>query len=206
MDEASPEPSETLDTDDASVAVPDEAVRHPETTRERQLRKLAGRKAPYRVPIVATTRGWVSRDRRRHIFAARFLDFAVLTPEHLVLCSTGFFTRRPRRQVLREPLNRLIVHPLGEEPIRTVRVTGDFSHPIRLELRDDEATAEFVRELIELTPNDPRLRAEPWAATGQLGLDPELPPPDDTPHDATGDTPGDAVDDTGDIEPADPHT
>src|SRR5689334_6094954 len=201
MDEASPEPSETLDTDDASLAVPDEAVRHPESTRERQLRKLAGRKAPYRGPIVATTRGWVSRDRRRHIFAARFLDFAVLTPEHLVLCSTGFFTRRPRRQVLREPLNRLIVHPLGEEPIRTLRVTGDFSHPIRLELRDDEATAEFVRELIELTPNDPRLRAEPWAATGQLGLDPELPPPDDTPGDVDG-----AGSDAGDTEPADGHT
>src|SRR5439155_23644898 len=60
---------------------------------ERRLRRLSGRKAPYRGPIVATTRGWVSRDSRWHIFASRFLDFAMLTPEHLVLCSTGFFTR-----------------------------------------------------------------------------------------------------------------
>jgi len=193
MDQASPEPSDAPSSreevsEDASVAVPDVAAqqssgtaggraRPPESARERQLRKLAGRKAPYRGPIVATSRGWVSRDRRWHVFAARFLDFAVLTPEHLVLCSTGFFTRRPRRQVLREPLNRLIVTPLGEEPIRTLRVTGDFSRPIRVELRDDEGTADFVRELIALTPIAPRLRAEPWAATGQLGLDPELPPP-----------------------------
>ena len=34
--------------------------------------------------IVAVTRGWVSRDGALHVFAARFLDFAVLTPEHLV--------------------------------------------------------------------------------------------------------------------------
>src|SRR4051812_21382549 len=192
-DEASPEPSDASAADDTVEEVPappydqssdaesaeagDHASHH-ESPRERRLRKLAGRKAPYRGPIVATTRGWVSRDRRWRVFAARFLDFALLTPEHLVLCSTGFFTRRPRRQVLREPLTRLIVTPLGEEPIRTLRVTGDFSHPIRLELRDDEGTAEFVRELVELTPIDPRLRAEPWAATGQLGMDPVLPPPD----------------------------
>jgi hypothetical protein len=86
-----------------------------------------------------------------HLFAARFLDFAVLTPEHLVLCSTGFFTRRPRRRVFRQSLGRLEVVPLGKEPIRTVRVSGNFNRPIRIELRQNEAGLTFARELLACT-------------------------------------------------------
>jgi hypothetical protein len=142
---------------------------------ERRLRKLAGKNAPLRGPIFATTRGWVSRDSRWPIFAARFLDFAVITDEHLVLCSTGFFTRKPRRQVLREPLRRLVVTPIGSKPVRTLRIAGDFSRRIRMDLRDDEATTMFVKELLERTPANPRRRAEAWADIGQLGVDP--PPP-----------------------------
>ena len=48
---------------------------------ERRLRKLSGQNAPLRGPIVATTRGWVSRESHWQMFAARFLDFAVLTDE-----------------------------------------------------------------------------------------------------------------------------
>ena len=86
-----------------------------------------------------------------HLLAARFLDFAILTPDHLVLCSTGFFTRRPRRRVFRQPLGRLEVTPLGSEPIRTVRVVGNFSRPIRIELRPNEAGITFARELLACT-------------------------------------------------------
>jgi hypothetical protein len=121
------------------------------TRTERRLRKLAGRKSPYEGPIVSIARAWVSRDGRLPLFAARFLDFAVLTPDHLVLCSTGFFTRRPRRRVFREALGRLEVTPLGGEPVRTVRVVGNFSRPIRLELRTNEAGLTFARELLACT-------------------------------------------------------
>src|SRR5438477_8916229 len=124
---------------------------------EARLRKLAGRKEPYAGPIVALARGWVSRDGRLHLFASRFLDFAVLTPDHLVLCSTGFFSRRPRRRVLRESLGRLEVIPLGEEPVRTVRVSGSFNKPIRVELRTTEAGLTFAREPLACTrPRPPR--------------------------------------------------
>jgi hypothetical protein len=195
--EASADPNPTdpppgADADDAPQALPDAPADEspsadppalpPEL--ERRLRRLAGKDAPHRGPILAATRGWVSRESRWPAFAARFLDFAVLTDEHLVLCSTGFFTRRPRRQVLREPLRRLVVMPVGGKPVRTVRVSGDFSRKIRLELRADEQTAIFVKELLERTAADPRRRTEHWAAIGQLGVDPELPsaePPDDTP-------------------------
>lgn len=204
-DEASPEPSPA-----SAVAVPalrddDSPAATPALTPqlERRLRRLSGRKAPYRGPIVATTRGWVSRDSRHPIFAARFLDFAVLTDEHLVLCSTGFFSRRPRRQVLREPFTRIVVTPVGGEPIRTLRIAGDFSRAIRLELRPDDAAAEFARELMVRATADPRRRAEPWATTGQLGIEPaytekttpELPPGDPEPAAEAERAETDAVDD-----------
>jgi len=189
-DEASLEPmhaSPTIDPDNTGAvpAVAPEAVPDPpsgnavvrnrdRTPLEQRLRRLAGRKAPYRGPIVATTRGWVSRDSRHPVFAARFLDFAVLTDEHLVLCSTGFFSRRPRRQVLREPFSRLVVTAIGGEPIRTLRIAGDFSRAIRFELRGDDESIAFARELIARTPANPLRRAEPWATTGQLGIAPSL--------------------------------
>ena len=50
-----------------------------------------------------------------------------------------------------------------------------------MELRPDEQTAAFVKELLERTPANPRLRAEPWAAIGQLGVDPP-PAPIDAPQ------------------------
>ena len=133
---------------------PAEQPPRPLTRTEARLRKLAGRKSPFDGPMVAIGRAWVSRDGRMHLFAARFLDFAVLTPEHLVLCSTGFFTRRPRRRVFRQSLGRLEVIPLGKEPFRTVRVSGNFNRPIRLELRPNEAGLTFARELLACTrPN-----------------------------------------------------
>ena len=54
-----------------------------------------------------------------------------------MFCSTGFFTRRPRRRVFREPLEQLGVVARGPEPYRTLRIVGDFTSPLLLELRDD---------------------------------------------------------------------
>lgn len=121
---------------------------------EKRLRALAGRTAPYSGPIIGITRGWVSRDTRAHAFAARFLDFAVLTDEHLMLCSTGFFSRRPRRRVFLEPLKQLGVVARGPEPHRTLRVVGDFNSPILIELRSDPNSLAFARELLEQTRDD----------------------------------------------------
>jgi hypothetical protein len=150
--------NEEPEADSATEELPHSPAEQPApralTRTEARLRKLAGRKAPFEGPMVAIGRAWVSRDGRMHLFAARFLDFAVLTPEHLVLCSTGFFTRRPRRRVFRQSLGRLEVIPLGKEPIRTVRVSGNFNRPIRLELRPNEAGLTFARELLACTrPN-----------------------------------------------------
>jgi hypothetical protein len=139
--------NEEPEADSATEELPHSPAEQPAprtlTRTETRLRKLAGRKAPFEGPMVAIARGWVSRDGRMHLFAARFLDFAVLTPEH-----------RPRRRVFRQSLGRLEVTPLGKEPIRTVRVSGNFNRPIRLELRPNEAGLTFARELLACTrPN-----------------------------------------------------
>jgi hypothetical protein len=160
--------NEEPDTEAAPPELPDSPAPAPHslTRTEARLRKLAGRKTPYDGPVVAIARGWVSRDGRMHLLAARFLDFAILTPDHLVLCSTGFFTRRPRRRVFRQPLGRLEVTPLGSEPIRTVRVVGNFSRPIRIELRPNEAGTTFARELLACTrPTTTRAVDDPEADT-----------------------------------------
>jgi len=158
MDNEEPEPEAATEPSPVS---PGEPPARPMTRTERRLRKLAGRKSPYDGPIVAIARAWVSRDGRMPLFAARLLDFAVLTPDHLVLCSTGFFTRRPRGRVFRESLGRLEVTPIGRGPVGTVRVTGNFNRRIRLELRTNEAGMTFARELLACTrPTSARTDAD----------------------------------------------
>ena len=152
-DDAGPEPGD--DPGDGATPVP--APADPANRWAPRLRRLVARNGDYAGPILAVTRAWVSRDGKHHAFAARFLDFAVLTPEHLVLCSTGFFTRRPRHAVLREPLNRLAVVPLGPEPARRLRVVGDFSRPLLLELRDNPDAIGVRRALLDHTRTDPRV-------------------------------------------------
>src|SRR5262249_46485198 len=61
-------------------------------------------------PIVAWGRAWVSRaGRLNKVVAARPLDFVVCTEHDLVLFSTGFFSRRPRRRVYASGFDRLRV-------------------------------------------------------------------------------------------------
>src|SRR3954452_18631126 len=155
---------------------------------ERKLRELAGRTDPYEGPIIGITHGWVSRDTRAHIFAARFQDFAVITEEHLMFCSTGFFSRRPRRRVFLEPFKRLGIVPRGEEPYRTLRIIGDFNSPLVFELGDDDNSLAFAAEVLarsqtgrdfltakSLPPADERVLPPPEAIdnTDVIDVDPE---------------------------------
>ena len=85
-----------------------------------------------------------------------------------MLCSTGFFTRRPRRRVFREPLNRLVVVARGPEPDRMLRILGDFSHPLLFEMRNNPTGLAFARELRRARPRpDPTLgpRRDPTRRT-----------------------------------------
>jgi hypothetical protein len=162
---------------------------------EHRLRRIIGRRGiPYDGPIDAITRGWVSREGKFQMFAARFLDFAVLTPEYLMFCSTGFFSRLPRRGVFRESLNRLVVVALPPDPARTLRIVGDFGRPLLFEVRADTEGKDFAYALIDATHADARsarLGAEGEAGTAaEAGSEAETAAPSDaTESDATGTTP-----------------
>jgi len=104
-------------------------------------------------PLVAWTQGWVSREIRLHgVFAARTLDFAVLTDTSLCLVSTGFFSRRPRRRVFSAPLADLLVSNETVGRGRRLRISSPASRPLRLELRDNDETAAFAAALVARTP------------------------------------------------------
>jgi hypothetical protein len=117
----------------------------------RRLQARVGRDAP----IVAWTRAWVSTDGRAHgLFAARTLDFAVLSTDALRLVTTGFFTRRPRRIVYEVPLDEVQVELLPARRGIDLRLTSRMHRPLRLQMRRHERAARFTDALAARTRKD----------------------------------------------------
>jgi hypothetical protein len=118
-------------------------------------RRLQG-KLPADESIVAWGRAWVSRDgRMAAVFAARTLDFAVLTDDHLYLYSTGFFTRRPRRRVYAMTLDRLHVDECKAKGGLRLRVWAPEHRPLLLEMRATGSNRAFINELFSEEYDDP---------------------------------------------------
>jgi hypothetical protein len=100
-------------------------------------------------PVIAWTQGWVSREMRLHgVFAARTLDFAVLTEHWFFLLSTGFFTRRPRRCVYAVRLADAFVSRTEIARNERLRIASPRGRPLWLELKTTERTTAFVVELL----------------------------------------------------------
>jgi hypothetical protein len=109
-------------------------------------------KLPAGESIVAWGRAWVSRDGRfAAVVAARTLDFAVLTDDHLYLYSTGFFSRRPRRRVYAMSLDRLYVEDCGAKRGARLRVRAEEHRPLLLEFRESPRNWAFGNELLART-------------------------------------------------------
>ena len=51
--------------------------------------------------------------------------------------------------------------PRGPEPIRTMRIVGDFNKPLLFQLKNDSNSLAFARELIAHTRAAVRFPAEP---------------------------------------------
>ena len=105
--------------------------------RELLLRKRVKKFAEPGDELVAWTQAWVSREGRMHVFAARTYDFVVVTERELLLISTGFFSRRPRRLVYAAPLAALQAVDTGSAPGHRLRVDRPRQKPLRIELRGD---------------------------------------------------------------------
>ena len=105
--------------------------------RELLLRKRVTKFAEPDDGLVAWTQAWVSREGRMHAFAARSYDFVVVTERELLLISTGFFSRRPRRLVYAALLAVLHTVDTGSAPGHRLRVDRPRQKPLRIELRGD---------------------------------------------------------------------
>ncbi len=107
--------------------------------------------------ILAWGRAWVWRDGRlAGVFAARTLDFTVLTEDHFYLFSMGFFTRRPRRRVYAMSVHRLYVVDCPAKRRRRLRLEAHEHRPLMLEMRDTDRNRAVADELVARTlPGDP---------------------------------------------------
>jgi hypothetical protein len=98
--------------------------------------------------LVAWTPAWVSRYRRFHVLLSlRNRDFAVVTNRRLMLWSTGFFTRRPKRRVLSDRLDELTIESTSRDPGRVMACSRPGRPALLLELGKDARSDRFSIEL-----------------------------------------------------------
>ena len=120
----------------------------PVTSAERRLQRKLGPG----VHIAAWGRAWVSRDGRMHnVFAARTLDFVVCTDDRLVLYSTGFFTRRPRRKVYEMSFDRLRVDTRQAKRGSHLRLSTRGHRALLLDLSAKPRNTTFAAQLLART-------------------------------------------------------
>jgi hypothetical protein len=112
-------------------------------------RRLAA-KVPSGTPIVAWGRAWVSRAGRfNKVVAARTLDFVVCTEHDLILFSTGFFSRRPRRRVYSMSFDRLRISVRQVKFGRELVVSALDHRPLVFQMRNTERSAALEQALLE---------------------------------------------------------
>ena len=79
-------------------------------TLTRRLHEIAKKRLEPGEEILGTCRVWYSRPAVHHWAAARFRDYVVLTDRRLLMYSAGWLTRQPRRRVLADRLDDLILN------------------------------------------------------------------------------------------------
>ena len=124
--------------------------------RGRRLRRLASARLEGDEVLLGWTRAWVSIEGRYNVlFAARTRDFVVLTDRRLMLWSTGFFSRLPRRRVLADRLDDINV--VRTPPLRGLRLTirSALHKPLRVELAPGDRSVEFANQFVARVPAPP---------------------------------------------------
>jgi len=156
MDQSPPEqppaPEPAPPTDSAPKSQP--ATRR-DSRAESRLRTLVDRHEAGD-ELVAWSRSWISREVPLHrLLAARTLDFAVVTPRFLLLFSTGFFTRRPRRLVYDVRLDEIVVSRVAVARGGRLRISSPNAKALRIELRATERAEAFAAAVIARTHAEP---------------------------------------------------
>ena len=154
MDQTSPDQATPEQTDEPeSKPVP--RAPEPATLSAREHRTETRLHAKVGDDVDVWAHGWVSRSTRAHrLFAARTLDFAVLSPDTLTLVSTGFFSRRPRRRVYSAAAADLVV---TDDPVpkgRRLRIRAGDGRELWIELGADDRSNAFAAALVDRSRRD----------------------------------------------------
>jgi hypothetical protein len=114
-------------------------------------RRRLQRKLGPGVRIEAWGKAWVSRQGRTPgILAARTSDFVVCTADRLMLFSTGFFTRVPRRCVYDAALTDIRVTAIDRRRGHKLQVaTRTTRHPLVLELSSKARNTLLASKLLQ---------------------------------------------------------
>ncbi len=102
--------------------------------------------------IVATARVWTARPRHLQVLAARFRDDAVVTDRRLMLWECGWWTRRPRRRVLADRFDDIVVtnaRASADGTVRRIRVDHAGRPSIILDIARDQDSQRFATALLE---------------------------------------------------------
>jgi hypothetical protein len=89
------------------------------------------------------------------VFAARTPDFVVCTDDRLVLYSTGFFTRRPRRKVYEMNFDRLRVETRQAKRGSHLRLIADHQ-ALLLDVGGRPRNTTFAAQLLARTERPTR--------------------------------------------------
>ena len=145
---SSPSPS-PLNPSAVNPSAVNPSALNPSATRSERIAALLQRLIGDDETLVRWAHGWVSRETRLpRLLAARTLDFAALTDQSLVMFSTGFFSRRPRRRVYNTRLDQIFVVDVDVARGRRLRVTSRNGNPLWLELRSTEQALAFADDLV----------------------------------------------------------
>ncbi len=105
----------------------------------RRLHDLAEKRLEPGETITGSCRVWYSRPVRWQWSAARYRDYVVLTDRRLMMYGAGWFTQLPRRRVLADRLDDVIV--VGQDRPQTLHLSHP-SHPsLLLKFATDTASA-----------------------------------------------------------------
>jgi hypothetical protein len=163
MDSISPLSSDSDGPADAISAAPAPTSR-PSRSERRLRRKLRTDEE-----LGAWGRAWLSRDGKLHgLLAARTLDFVVVTENDLVVFSTGFFSRRPRRRVYEMPLDRLFAEERKGARGRCLAIWTNGRRPLLFEMRRNARNNDVADRILRgVAEREEQMRLQLRAPAGE---------------------------------------
>ncbi len=101
---------------------------------------------------------WSARPSRHPKLSARFRDHAVLTDRRLMVWECRWLTRRPRRRVLADRLDAIVVTPAAprgsDDAITHLRVDHTNGRSVVFDFGRDAESQRFARALVSRTAEE----------------------------------------------------